>query len=112
MSNIDAATQEITDQWAEIADEIAKKQVELKDLKARAREDGYNLRALTQIVKEKRKGAKYQAEQLTLELELDTYRKATGLPTELKDAQERAAREAAGIDDDHDNALADGEPVH
>lgn len=112
MSNIDAATKDITDQWVELADAIAEKQVELKDLKARAKEDGYNLRVLTQIVKEKRKGAKYQAEQLTLELELDTYRKATGLPTELKDAQERAAREAAGIEDALEDALADGEPVH
>jgi len=94
MSNIDAATKDIVDKWSGHLDVIAKAQGELKQLKAEAKDEGYNLKCLAQAVKEKRKGAKYQAEQLTLELELQSYRKSVGLPTDVADAQERARREA------------------
>lgn len=79
----------------DILDQIAELQVEAKDLKAEAKEDGYDMKAFGQIVKELRKGAKYQADQLQLELVLDTYRSAVDLPTDLEVAQQRARDEAA-----------------
>lgn len=99
MSNINAATQDYVERWARLLDEIGDKQEELKDLKADAKDDGFNLKAMAQLVKEKRKGAEYMVDQLTLELEVTTYRKAVGHPTELEEAQ-RLAREEAGTDPD------------
>lgn len=77
-------------------DEIAELQEEVKQLKAEAKADGYDLKALNQVVKELRRGPDYQAAQLELELVLDTYRKAVALPVTLEDAHE-AAREAATV---------------
>lgn len=105
MSNIDAATSEIVGKWQTLADEIAERQTLLKDVKQQAKDEGYNVRVLAQLVKERRKGAKYQADQLQLELELSTYRASVGLPTTLEDAQKRAAAEARG-----DNSGDEAEP--
>lgn len=75
--------------------EIADLQEEVKQLKAEAKADGYDMKALNQIIREMRRGPKYQSDQLQLELVLDTYRQAVELPITLEDAQRRAA-EAAG----------------
>ena len=77
-------------------DEIAELQEEVKQLKAEAKADGYDLKALNQVVKEMRRGPDYQAAQLELELVLDTYRRAVDLPVTLEAAQ-KAAREAAAV---------------
>ena len=87
MTNISATTQGLAARWARLLDEIAERQEDLKQLKADAKADGFNLRCLAQIVKEQRRGAKYQAEQLALEFELDVYREAVGLPTDHEVAQ-------------------------
>jgi uncharacterized protein (UPF0335 family) len=75
-------------------DEIAELQGEVKELKLEAKSDGYDMKAFGQIIKEMRRGPDFQADQLTLELVIDTYRVAVGLPTDLEVAQE-AAREAS-----------------
>lgn len=93
MSNIDAVIARYVETWAGHLDVIAKEQDQLKLLKAEIKAEGYNLKCLAQAVREKRKGAKYQCDQLTLELELGTYRQAVGLPVTLDDAQERVRRE-------------------
>lgn len=90
----------------DILDQIADLQVDLKALKAEDKEDGFNEKALAQCIKEMRRGADYQCDQLTLELELDTYRKACGLPVTLEAAQEAALAEAQIVPD-----TSDGEPV-
>lgn len=77
-----------------ILDQIDDLQVDLKALKTEDKEDGFNEKALAQCIKELRRGADYQCDQLTLELELDTYRKAVGLPVTLEAAQEAALKEA------------------
>lgn len=77
-----------------LLDQIADLLDEVKLLKSEAKSDGYNPKVLSQIVKEMRRGAQYQADQLTLELEVKTYREAAGLPTDLAVAQQRAAHEA------------------
>lgn len=75
-----------------ILDEIAERQENLKQCKAEDKADGYSEKALAQCLKELRKGPEFQEAQLSLELELDTYRKALGLPVTL-DAAQKAARE-------------------
>ncbi len=75
-------------------DEIAG---EIKELRDEVKQLGFNTKAFNQIVKEMRKGAKYQADQLELELELTTYRRESGLPTDLAVAQERAREEAERV---------------
>ena len=75
-------------------DEIAELQEEVKQIRSEAKADGYDMKALNQVVKEMRRGADYQSAQLELELVLDTYRKAVGLPTNLEDAQKAVAAEA------------------
>lgn len=97
--NIDAATGEIVEKWNRLADEIAKAQAELKDLKARAKDEGFNLKCLAQAVKELRKGAEYQCDQLTLELEMQTYRSNVGLPTTVEEAQKLVLSEKRGGED-------------
>ncbi len=96
MSNVNAAVEAAVSEWSDLLDEIAERQVKLKDLKARAKEDGWNLKALAQCVKERRKGAEYSQAQLTLELEVTTYRQATGLPATLEEAQKAVAAEKRG----------------
>ncbi|ADJ22997.1 hypothetical protein Hden_1184 [Hyphomicrobium denitrificans ATCC 51888] len=83
------------DQIIAVMDEIDDAKVRLADIKANAKASGYDLKALSQVVKEKRKGAGFQAQQLELEMVLDSYRKAVGNATDLEKAQERARREAS-----------------
>ena len=82
-----------------ILDEIAAAQEDLKQLKAEDKADGYNEKALAHVIKSLRKGADWYADQLQLELELDTYREAVGLPTDLETAQKLAREEAAAVPD-------------
>ena len=81
-------------------DEQAALAGDIKELRGEVKEAGFNVKAFNQAVKEKRKGAKYQAAQLELELEMDTYRSAVGLPVTLEDAQERARKEAENAPED------------
>lgn len=83
------------DQAASLLDEIAPLQEDLKALYEAAKADGYDMKVFKQIIKEKRKGADYQAAQLETEMLLETYRKGVGLPTTLEEAQ-KAARDEAG----------------
>lgn len=80
--------------YADVLDEIDDAKTRAKEMKDEAKSEGYDMKAFAQIVKERRKGAKYQAAQLQLETVTNTYRKAAGLPTDLKEAQKRAAAEA------------------
>lgn len=80
-----------------LLDELAEVQEQIKALKTQMKEDGYNMRAVGQILKERRRGAEFQAAQLTLELEVDTYRRATGLPVTLEAAQEAVRAEAGEV---------------
>ena len=80
-----------------ILDKIADLQEELKAHKQQDKEDGFNEKALGQVIKELRKGVDYQADQLQLEMELNTYRRAVDLPTNLADAQKLAVNEASEV---------------
>lgn len=82
---------------ADLLDQVAELQGEIKILKAAAKEDGYDMKAFAQIVKEQRRGVEYQAAQLELELVLDTYRTAMGLPVTLDAAQERVSKAAGEV---------------
>ncbi|MCK9911304.1 DUF2312 domain-containing protein, partial [Microbacteriaceae bacterium K1510] len=63
---------------------------EMKDFKAEDKADGFTEKAIAQVVKEMRKGVDFQSDQLQLELEVDTYRKANDLPVTLAEAQKLA----------------------
>lgn len=92
------------DRRRDILDQIAELQEEIKAFKAEDKAEGYTERVIGQAIKELRKGAEYQADQLSLELELHTYRTALGLPVTLEDAQARAAEEAATLPDHDDDS--------
>lgn len=81
-------------------DEIEALKDELKEYVDEDKADGYSEKAIAQAIKETRKGAKYSVGQLTLELEVDTYRTAAGLPVTLEAAQKAAALEAETLDDE------------
>lgn len=85
------------DRMARLLEEQAALSGDIKQLKAEVKEEGFNVKAFNQAVKEKRKGASYQCDQLELELEMDTYRTAVGLPTTLEDAQDRLRKEAGTV---------------
>lgn len=76
-------------------DEIAELQDAVKDLKKDLKTDGYDAKAVNKVLREMRLGPEKMASQLELELVLDTYRHAVGLPVDLETAQ-RLAKEAAG----------------
>ena len=76
--------------------QIVELQGEVKELKAEAKSDGYDMKAFGQIVKEIRREPEYQADQLSLELVVDTYRVAVGLPVDLEVAQKRRAMPPPG----------------
>lgn len=69
----------------------------LKDYKDEDKADGFTEKAIAQVVKEMRKGVDFQADQLQLELEVDTYRAANDLPTTLADAQKLAHAAAEDV---------------
>lgn len=93
-NHADAELKRRAEALSSILDQIAELQEAAKQVRSEAKADGYDLKALNQVVKELRKGADYQAGQLELELVLDTYRKAVGLPVTLDAAQEAARKEA------------------
>ena len=80
-----------------LLDQIAELQGQVKELKAAAKADGYDMKAFGQIIKEMRRGPEFQSDQLSLELVIDTYRTAVGLPTDIEEAQEAAREAAAGL---------------
>ena len=82
-----------------LEDEIDALKVKHAEKKADAKNEGYDMKALAQSVREKRKGAKYQAAQQTHEAVVDTYRTALGLPTTLAAAQKALAEEASRMPD-------------
>ncbi len=69
---------------------------ELAALKQQAKDDGYDLKALMRVVRERCRTPKQIADQLQFELVLDTYRSNAGLPVTLEDAQARVRDAAAG----------------
>lgn len=105
-SNSQADLKRRASRLSRLLDEIADLQEDVKLLKQSARDDGYSVKALMQVVKEHRKGADYQAKQLELELEIDTYRAAVGLPRTLDDAQKAVVEAASHLDDGEDEAEA------
>lgn len=82
---------------SEKLDEIAELQEEVKAIRQSVKSNGFNVKTFNQVVKEMRRGPEYQADQLTLELELDTYRAAVELPRTLEEAQQRIADEAKNL---------------
>mgnify|MGYP000916821357 CR=1 FL=1 len=88
------------DRRRQILDDIAERQEDLKQCKAEDKADGYSEKALAQCIKELRKGPEYQEKQLSLELELDTYRKALGLPVTVEAAQKAAREDIETLPDD------------
>lgn len=86
---------------AALLDQIADIQEEVKQLKAEAKADGYDMRALGKVIAELRKPPDYMVKQLQLEMVLDTYRESVGLPTTIEEAQRRSL-------DDMGRELRDG----
>jgi uncharacterized protein (UPF0335 family) len=101
-ANAKADIQGRAKELAGVLDEIAELQERAKEIKSEAKLEGYDMKAFGQVVKEMRRGAEYQAAQLTLELTLDTYRKGVDLPTTLEEAQERARAAGAALPDDRE----------
>ena len=83
------------DRRMKVEDDIDEMKEDLKLLKKQDKDDGYNEKVLKQIIRELRATPKKRADQLQLEMELNTYRPAVGLPVTLEAAM-AAATEAAG----------------
>jgi len=84
----------VVERWSRLLDEIGDLQEDLKQVKAEAKADGYDMKALAQVVKELRQDEDYRAAQLELHAVINTYRRAVELPTDLDEAYS-AARDAA-----------------
>lgn len=97
-SNTGAELRRRAERRVGLLDQIGELQEELKLAKAEDKADGFTEKALAQVVKELRRGAEYQADVLQLELELDTYRAAVGLPRTLEDAQRQVAEDSARLE--------------
>ena len=82
------------DRRVRLLDEVAELQEELKGFKAEDKSDGYNEKAIANAVKMLRADAEKVLATLLLEAEIDVYRKAAGVPTDIETAQ-GLAHEAA-----------------
>lgn len=94
-NNAAARLKHIAERWVRLLDEIADLQEDLKQVKAEAKADGYDMKALAQTIKDFRKDEDGRAAQIELHAVTNTYRRALGLPTELDEAF-TAARDATG----------------
>jgi uncharacterized protein (UPF0335 family) len=90
LSNSEQILKARVERRLEVMETIADGQQTLKDYKAEDKADGFTEKAIGQIIKELQKGVDFQAAQLLLETEVDSYRKVNGLPVTLEDAQKRA----------------------
>lgn len=82
------------DRRVRLLDEVAELQEELKGFKAEDKSDGYNEKAIANAVKMRRADAETVLATLLLEAEIDVYRRAAGVPTDIETAQ-GLAHEAA-----------------
>jgi len=96
-ANANADLKGRAEELAGVLDDIAELQERAKEIKSDAKAEGYDMKVFNQVVKEKRRGASFQCSQLEMELVLDTYRSALGLPVTLEDAQKRAAEDAGEL---------------
>jgi uncharacterized protein (UPF0335 family) len=93
-SNINAELKRRADRRVKVLDDIGDLQEELKGFKAEDKSDGFTEKAIGQVVREMRSNAERRAKQIALEVEINAYRRAVGLPVTLEAAQ-AAARDAA-----------------
>ena len=85
---------DILDRQGGVKDELARE-------KKLAEGGGYDIKALLQVVQERRRGSAQREEQLEFELIVDTYREGVGLTTkaghDLRRAAERLTENAGGV---------------
>lgn len=113
-SNSKSAIVSFAERMTTLLDDKARIDEDIKALKGEMKALSFGkdeMRAFGQIVKELRRGPDYQADQLQLELVLDTYRRAVDLPTDLEVAQTRARAAAETLPDDDVGAFAEGDTV-
>jgi len=85
------------ERWSRLLDEIGDLQEDLKQVKSEAKADGYDMKALAQVVKDFRKDEDGRAAQIEWQEITDTYRRAVGLPTALDEAFDAARGAAAEV---------------
>jgi uncharacterized protein (UPF0335 family) len=77
-----------------LLDKIEKLKGEAKLLKEAAKQEGYDVKAFTDVEKLKRKGFAQIFKQIEFQMVLTTYLKASGLPATLEEARRAAEAEA------------------
>lgn len=77
-----------------VLDQIEKLKGEAKLLKEAAKQEGYDVKAFTDVEKLKRKGYAQIFKQIEFQMVLTTYLKAAGLPSTLEEARRAAEAEA------------------
>ena len=85
------------DRRIEIFDQVAELQETLKTYKSEDKNDGFTEKAIAKVVRERRADAEQVLANLMFEAEVDVYRKANGLPTEIDKAAEIARSEASSV---------------
>jgi len=95
--NSKAVLRERVQRRVDVLEQIDELKQTLKDYKDEDKADGFTEKAIAQVIKEVRKGVDFQADQLQLELEVDTYRDANDLPRTLAEAQKRAHAAAEDV---------------
>ena len=97
LSNSASDLKRRVDRRVDVLGQISDLAAELKQFKAEDKDDGYTEKAIGRIVKEAMADADYRFASLTLEAEIDTYRRAYGLPTELDEAAGQSREEAEAV---------------
>lgn len=82
------------DRRVALLDEVAELQEEMKGFKAEDKADGYTEKAIADAVKLRRADPEKVLATLMLEAEIDVYREAAGVPTDIESAQALAAEAA------------------
>lgn len=95
--NAEAELKRRIERRVKILDDVAELQEELKGFKSEDKADGFTEAAIANAVKMLRADAEKVLATLLLEAEIDVYRKAAGVPTEIEEAQKAAQGEAEAI---------------
>ena len=95
--NAEAELKRRIERRIKLLDDVAELQEEMKGFKSEDKSDGFTEAAIANAVKMRRAGADKVLATLMLEAEIEVYRKAAGVPTEIEAAQEVAAAEAEAI---------------
>ena len=89
--NSDKMLKRFAERIVALTEQMSDIQEEIKTERKAAKDAGFDVKALNKVVKELGMDSDAQQKQLLFDFEVDAYRKAVGLPTEIADEAKQEA---------------------